>query len=243
MYRLIIADDETIVLNGIKNTIDWNALGVEVVAIAKDGDEFYKKALECMPDIALVDIRMPSMDGLTAIGKLNPLLSHCQFIIFTAYQDFNYAKKALELGVMAYITKPILKNEVIDKVKLAIRRLESAYTERNPKTETAMSSIEQVTRYMQSHVDTDYTLMDVADYMQMNPAYLSRYFKEKMNMTFGEYDKKLKMERASDLLLTTNLKMYEIADRLGYKSTQHFSRIFKEYASMTPMEYRQRRKS
>lgn len=243
MYRLIIADDETIVLNGIKNTIDWNALGVQVVAVAKDGDEFYKKALEYMPDIALVDIRMPSMDGLTAIGKLNPLLCHCQFIIFTAYQDFNYAKKALELGVMAYITKPILKNEVIDKVKLAIRRLESSYPERIPKTEIAMSSIEQVTRYMQSHVDTDYTLMDVADYMQMNPAYLSRYFKEKMNMTFGEYDKKLKMERASDLLLTTNLKMYEIADRLGYKSTQHFSRIFKEYASMTPMEYRQRRKS
>ncbi len=96
---------------------------------------------------------------------------------------------------------------------------------------------------MQSHVDTDYTLIDVAEYMQMNPAYLSRYFKEKMNMTFGEYDKKLKMERASDLLLTTNLKMYEIAERLGYKSTQHFSRIFKEYAGMTPMEYRQRRES
>ena len=114
MYRLIIADDERIVLTGIKNTIDWASLDVEVVATAQDGEELYQKAVEYAPDIALVDIRMPGMDGLTAIEKLRPILENCQFIIFTAYEDFSYAKKALELGVMAYITKPVLKNEVIE---------------------------------------------------------------------------------------------------------------------------------
>ena len=63
------------------------------------------------------------MDGLTAIEKLRPILENCQFIIFTAYEDFSYAKRALELGVMAYITKPVLKNEVIEKVSLAVKRL------------------------------------------------------------------------------------------------------------------------
>lgn len=241
MYRLIIADDEKIVLNGIKNTIDWNSLGVEVAAVAGSGEEFYQKAVECMPDIALVDIRMPGIDGLTAIERLKPLLKHCQFIVFTAYQDFNYAKTALELGVMAYITKPVLKNEVIEKVRLAIRRLEAENPDQLQGREWPMLSIEKVKRYMQSHVDMNYTLMDAAEYMQMNPAYLSRYFKEKEQMTFGEYDKKLKMERACELLLTTNLKTYQVADRLGYKSVQHFSRIFKEYTSRTPMEFRQRR--
>ena len=56
-----------------------------------------------------------------------------------------------------------------------------------------------------------------------------------------EYDKKLKMDRAAQLLLSTNMKTYEIASQLGYKSVQHFSRIFKEYYNYTPMEYRQRR--
>ena len=83
--------------------------------------------------------------------------------------------------------------------------------------------------------------MDVAEYMQMNPAYLSRYFKEKTQETFLEYDKRIKMERAMELLWTTNMKTYEIANQLGYKSPQHFSRIFKEYNGYTPMEYRQRR--
>ena len=57
----------------------------------------------------------------------------------------------------------------------------------------------------------------------------------------AEYDKKLKMDRAAQLLLSTNMKTYEIASQLGYKSVQHFSRIFMEYYNYTPMEYRQRR--
>ena len=240
MYRLIIADDERIVLNGIKNTIDWESLGIKVVAWAQDGEEFYRKAVEYTPDIALVDIRMPGMDGLTAIGKLRPLLENCQFIIFTAYEDFAYAKRALELGVMAYITKPVLKNEVIEKVQMAVRRLEDRRRlRREDSSQTA--AIDQIKRYMRAHVDSDYSLMDVAEYMQMNPAYLSRYFKEKTQETFLEYDKRIKMERAKELLWTTNMKTYEIANQLGYKSSQHFSRIFKEYNGCTPMEYRQRR--
>lgn len=233
MYRLIIADDEKIVLNGIKNTINWEGLGIEVAATAENGREFYDKAIEFQPDIALVDIRMPQMDGLVAIEKLKPLIPHCQFIIFTAYEDFHYAKKALELGVMGYITKPVLKNEVIEKAELAIKRLEAG-------REKSQSAIERIKKYMQSHVDSDYTLMDVAEYMQMNPTYLSRYFKEKTHETFMEYDKKLKIERAGDLLTTTSMKTYEIAEKLGYKSVQHFSRIFKESTGMTPIEYRQR---
>lgn len=251
MYRLIIADDEKIVLNGIKNTIDWNSLGVEVAATAGNGQEFYDNAIAYQPDIALVDIRMPIMDGLTAIEKLKPILGSCQFIIFTAYEDFSYAKKALELGVMGYIAKPVLKNEVIDKVKLAVKRLEKQKNEKTPddrnETESLRpekskhsSAIEKIKRYMQSHVDSDYSLIDVAEYMQMNSAYLSRYFKEKTQETFVEYDKKLKMERAEYLLVTTNMKTYEIAAQLGYKSTQHFSRIFKEFAGMSPIEYRQK---
>lgn len=239
MYRLIIADDERFVLNGMKNAINWEELGVTVVAWAEDGEEFFQKAVEHDPDIALVDIRMPNMDGLTAIEKLRPILKDCQFIILTAYQDFSYAKRALELGVMAYITKPVLKSEVIEKVKLAVQRL----NEKGREVKSSQSAgIEQIKRYMQSHVDSDCSLIDVAEYMQMNPAYLSRYFKEKTNMTFGEYDKQLKMERAQELLLTTNMKTYEIAYQLGYKSVQHFSRIFKEYSGMTPMDYRQGRK-
>ncbi len=265
MYRIIIADDERVVLNGIKNTINWERLGIEVAATAENGQEFYEKAIETQPDIALVDIRMPQLDGLTAIERLKPLIPDCQFIIFTAYEDFHYAKKALELGVMGYITKPVLKNEVIEKVELAKTRIEQSraemsqweqgqpgrgqgergqanrgQAEREQRERDQLSAIERIKKYMQSHVDSDYTLMDVAEYMQMNPTYLSRYFKEKTHETFMEYDKRPKMERAEDLLTATSMKTYEIAEKLGYKSVQHFSRIFKESTGMTPIEYRQK---
>lgn len=242
MYRVIIADDEKIVLNGIKNTIDWAALDVEVVATAEDGEAFYQKALEFSPDIALVDIKMPKMDGLEAIEKLKPKLESCQFIIFTAYEDFAYAKKALELGVMAYITKPVLKDEVVENVKRAVNRLNKQSTGEHQMSHQTSSVIDRIKRYMQLHVDSDYTLINVAEHMQMSPAYLSRYFKEKTHETFMEYDKKIKMERACELVTSTNMKTYEIADLLGYKSVQHFSRIFKEYTGVSPIEYRHRSK-
>lgn len=246
MYRLIVADDERIVLNGIVNTIPWDELGVQVVATAENGKDLYEKCIRYLPDILLVDIRMPEEDGLTVIGKLKPLFPDCQFIIVTAYEDFNYAKKAIELGVLGYITKPVLRNEVMENVRSAVGKLQEIRKESrsgNEKMRTggADSLIDRIIRYMQSHIDSDFTLMDVADYVQMNSAYLSRYFREKTGTSFIDEVKRMKVERAQYLLRSTNMKLYEISDQLGYKSVQYFSKLFKEATGATPIEYRQKR--
>lgn len=73
----------------------------------------------------------------------------------------------------------------------------------------------------------------------MNPAYLSRYFKEKTGENFVDYCKAVKLEKACQLLQETNMKIYEIANELGYTNAQHFSTVFREKVGMTPLEYRQ----
>lgn len=241
MYRLIIADDEEMVREGIRKTIPWEHMGVTVTACVGDGRALYQQAISTCVDIALVDIRMPVMDGLEAIERLKAELPGCEFIIFTAYEDFSYAKKALELGVMAYITKPVLPSEVIEKVQLAVKRLEKRRggLVRNADAADA-APISRIKRYIRSHLDSKLSLTEVAEYMQMNPTYLSRYFKEKTGVNFADYCKQAKMERARELLLHTNLKIYEIASQLGYQSTQHFSTAFKEWEGSTPLECRQR---
>lgn len=236
MHRMIIADDEAIICQGIRDTIDWASLGVEVVACVGDGRALVDKAVALRADIALVDIQMPVMDGLTAIERIQQELPACEFIIFTAYEDFAYAKKAIDLGVMAYITKPVLKDEVIAKVKLAIRRLDSRAQGDMEQTETTPTG--RIKQYIKNHIESRVTLMEVAEYMQMNPAYLSRYFKENTGENFMDYCRRIRMGRAKQLLLNTNLKIYEIAGRLGYQNAQAFGTAFRELEGVSPVAFR-----
>lgn len=240
MYRMIIADDEAIICQGIRDAIDWASYGVQVVACVGDGRSLYEQAIAHKVNIALVDIQMPVMNGLAAIEKIRQEMPGCEFIIFTAYEDFAYARKAIDLGVMAYITKPVLRDEVIDKVQLAIRRLRRSEDHARDSAEQPGEGapIARIKRYIHANIESRVSLMEVAEYMQMNPAYLSRYFKENTGVNFVDYCRSLRMKRARELLENTNLKIYEIASRLGYRNAQAFGTAFKELEGITPAAYR-----
>lgn len=239
MYRLIIADDERMVIQGIKKSLPWKDLEIIEVELAENGQELMEKSKAFQPDIAIVDIHMPKMNGLECIQRLKVIVPSCCFIILTAYADFEYAKRAIDLGVLAYITKPIMRAEIIENIKKAVMQLKS----RQGRVETGMepphdSQISRLKKYLQSHVDAEISLRDAAEYMHMNASYLSRYFRERTKVSFSDYVKGLKIARAEYLLSTTSMKTYEISDLLGYKSVQYFSKLFKEATGMTPMEYR-----
>lgn len=255
MYKLIIADDEQIVLDGIADTIPWNDYGITVVGKANNGKDLMELAILHNADIVLTDIRMPEMDGLDAIGRLQNLINDVEFVVITAYQEFEYAKKAIELGVTGFITKPVLKKEVIDQVLLAKKKSEERrinnealasikeVLERNEesnKFKVPETAIERAISYMRNHIDKGVMMTEVAEYMNMNPSYFSRYFKEDMGISFIDFVKNLKIERAKELLDTSNMKIYEISSSLSYNSVQYFSTMFKNATGLTPQEYKNR---
>lgn len=113
MYRILIVDDEFLVRLGLKTTIDWKANGYEVVGEASNGREALEMVKILKPDIVLVDIKMPIMDGLefiTEVRKTNRTLS---FIILSNYESFAYAKRAMVLGVSQYLLKSEINEEVL----------------------------------------------------------------------------------------------------------------------------------
>ncbi|MBQ9325654.1 MAG: response regulator [Clostridia bacterium] len=234
MIALVIADDEIYVREGLRDSIDWKSLGVTVVDCVGNGHALYEACIRHKADIALVDIRMPGMDGLTAIERIRPEVPHCQFILFTAYEEFSLAKRAIDLGVIGYLTKPVSRADVMEKVRQAIGILGKS-ADSTPE----LSNLDRICAYMKDHLSEGLSLLDVADYMQMNPTYLSRYFKEKMGMNFVDYHRHLRIERAKALLTGSNLRMYEIAERVGYQNPQHFATAFREETGMTPGLYRQ----
>lgn len=116
MLKVLVVDDEYLVLDSLKMIISKNFNDVKVVGTASSGREAIEKALELKPDVVFMDIHMPGIDGIEAIRQIKASNSEIFFVILTAYEYFDYAKEALNLGVFEYLLKPINKAKVIDTV-------------------------------------------------------------------------------------------------------------------------------
>lgn len=119
MLRMIIADDEFIVRDGLRHVINWSNFGIEIIAEAKNGQEAYDLCISMNPDILLTDIRMPFMDGLEVASKLKENGCESRIIIVSGIQDFNYAKTALSINAEGYILKPVS----IDELETVVRKV------------------------------------------------------------------------------------------------------------------------
>lgn len=124
ILKMLIADDEPKIRQGIAEFMDWESLGIQVAGLARNGKELVSQCRLTAPDLCLVDICMPHMDGLDAIAEIRCFLPETRFIIISGYEEFDYARRAVSSGVEAFILKPIdevLLAETVRKAAEAIR--------------------------------------------------------------------------------------------------------------------------
>lgn len=112
MFKVLIADDEPMIREGLKSLIDWADYGFEIAGTAANGKEAADKQKELQPDLILVDIRMPIMDGLEAIAEMRRTGADCHIVILSGYAEFDYARQAIAMGVDGYLLKPIDEEEL-----------------------------------------------------------------------------------------------------------------------------------
>lgn len=125
MLKMIIADDEEIVREGLSSVIPWHDYGVEIIGLAEDGEEAYRMCQELKPDILCTDIRMPLMDGLGLAYKLKEEEnSSIRIILVSGVQDFEYAKTALRVEAEAYILKPVKIQEITEVIQKVVTSIE-----------------------------------------------------------------------------------------------------------------------
>lgn len=114
MLKVLIADDEQKIRHGLKNSLCWSDLGMEVAGEAEDGEIALQKAKELKPDILLVDICMPFLSGLDLVEKLETELPGCVVVVITGHDEFSYAQQAIRLRVFDYLLKPIVKDQLYE---------------------------------------------------------------------------------------------------------------------------------
>ena len=112
LYRIILVDDEEEVRKSIIRKIDWEAVGFSVAGDAENGEDALEKIEVLEPDVVLTDIRMPYMDGLTLAERLRQKYPSIKIVIFSGYDDFEYAKRAIKINVAEYILKPVNVEEL-----------------------------------------------------------------------------------------------------------------------------------
>ncbi len=243
MYKVILVEDEAILREGLYLTTPWAQHGFEVVGQAGDAAEGERLILEKQPDLVITDIRLPKVSGLDMIEALTGKIM-CDYIIISGHGEFDYARRAISLGVREYLLKPIDDAELLgalDKLRTQIDRRKALLSPRpRPASETSQGDryVEAALEYIERNLGENITVRSVAEALFISESYLTKLFKRKRGQSFLDTLTEARMREAVRLLRGSNLKVYEIANRLGYQDTQYFSALFRKYAGANPSEYK-----
>lgn len=252
MYKLLIVDDETEILEGLKTIIDWENNGITLCGEACNGIEALEKIHQLTPDIVIMDIRMPLLDGLELLARVYQSNLPVKCIILSGYDDFYYAQKAIDLKAANYLLKPCRPNDILEAVLKVKAELDEAgqkealfnkykqqYQESLPTlTENTNKLVKTAIGFIYSNYSKDITLDFIAKKIFITPGYLSQLFKQETGINFLDFLNQHRIQKAKEYLTSSFLKNYEISDKVGFKDEKYFSQVFKRYTGLTPTQYR-----
>lgn len=235
--RVLLVDDEIMIREGFKHLFDWEAHDCQVIGEAADGMEAMNQIDALQPDIVIMDINIPIMNGLKVIQCSRMKHPEIAFVIVSGYDDFSYCREALRLKITDYILKPVNYEEFgacIDNLKIALFRQQLPQEE----TQGEERPIMAITRYLQEHLSEDISLSILAEEFHLSAQYISQLFKSEIGVNFLAYLTNIRMERAKKLLLSTALSIGEISEQLGFGDYRVFTKVFKKSEGVTPSQYR-----
>lgn len=237
MYRVMIIDDEKPLRSLLKMAVNWEALGLEVSGEAASGIEAINTIDEIKPDIVFVDIRMPFMDGIEFSKLAMKRYEHLKIIVLTAFDEFEYARTCIGIGVAEFLLKPLVKEEITEACLKVIKQLR----EQVPKQETEYAEItgnfNKIKEYIRKNYNhSELNLTAIAQEFGFNASYLSRRFKADTGESIIDYLTKCRMEKAKECA-RQKMFMYITAKEVGIPDPNYFGKCFKKYTGKAYSEF------
>ncbi|MCE1197003.1 response regulator [bacterium] len=238
MLRLLIIDDESTIRTGVATYFPWASLGIEVAGACRDGLEALALMEKTQVDLVLCDIGMPRMNGIAFAEAVRGRDYRCDIVFISAHKDFDYAKRAIELGVREYIVKPAGYEELFEVFSKLVREWEFT-RERQLASERAAQPIaaesalapsatlpERTRRLIEADLAA-ITLPAAAEKLGMSPNYLSAKLRQECGKTFSDLLLEARMARASVLLQDPASRVGQVARLVGYANTKSFIRAYR----------------
>lgn len=232
--KVLLVDDEVKIREGFKRLFDWEEHDLEVIGEASDGLEALSKIDEYKPNIVVMDINIPIMNGLKVIEMSKVRHPNTAFIIVSGYDDFNYCKQALKLKIADYLLKPVDYEEfgtVIDNLRISLY-------EKKIEEDVDDHLINKIAQYIREHLDEDISLNLLSDKFALNAQYISQLFKNQIGVNFLSYLTSICMQKAKSLLLSSAKTIVEVSVAVGYNDYRVFTKVFKKHVGVSPSQYR-----
>lgn len=243
MYKILIADDEMIERMVLRKKLIDNFGDKCEIRVAENGREVVEKFKQSGADLLILDIEMPGMNGLEAAEEIRRMGSECSIIFLTAFNEFDYAKKAISVHALEYLLKPCDDKELVLSVEEAIRvRKLSEGSSKMEAFEDAelrkSSTADAILKYIEGHYGDELSVQVMAEKFAYSEVYFCRLFKQHFGESFVSFLTDYRIKRAVELLKTTGMSVKDIGKTVGYEDSNYFTKVFKRVMKVIPSEFR-----
>lgn len=236
--KLLIADDEESIRNGIRNYVRLHTDRIEQIYLAQNGQQALDAIIQYQPQIMLLDIQMPVMNGIEVMKEAAKAGILPRTIILSGYDDFKYAQQAIRYGVEEYVLKPCRSTEVMRLLNKIIDEICGGESREKMPEISSNAIVNQAVEYMHEHYNEELTLVDVAEKVGISSGYLSTLFTQNLGSGFIDTLNGIRVERACVYLQQNQMKTYEVAFKVGFRDEKYFSKVFRKVRGMSPSEYK-----
>ncbi len=249
MYSVLIVEDEAVIARGLQYAFDWSSTDCVVTAVARNGIEGFNLIKQHTPQIVLADISMPLLNGLDMIALAKDAGCLFEAIIITGYEEFPLAQKAIGLGVVEYLLKPVDHKALLLAVNKAKEHLEQIKLLQQVKARGPLESSllpkktsnsrlgEQIITYVNTYFAEPISIQSIADYLNVSYSTITKCFKEETNMTLNEYINRVRISKSIELMRTKKETIYMIAELVGFTDYKYFIKVFSKYVQVTPNQF------
>lgn len=253
MWNILVADDEVIERMIVKKILtDYYHDSCRVYEVG-NGREAIEAADRYSPQVAVMDISMPGINGMEASMAIKKSHPDCCVIFLTAYDDFEYARQAVSIHAIDYLLKPCSDEELISAVDAALdhykkyaqfqewasRPLQQSPYETeltDDKRHSAMAL--EIISYIKENYRRDLSLHDVAERLHFSEVYFCKFFKNNFNVNFTSYITNLRIDEAKELLKDPDINIKDVGIQVGYPDPNYFAKVFKRITGQSPSDYR-----
>lgn len=253
MYTMVIINPEQAEICSLAATVKGQSW-FELVGEAYDAEIGLQLLETAQPHLAFVDVQLSKVSGLELLKRAATLNLPTQFIMISAHAEFAYVQKAMFYNAICYCLKPFSKNELYDGMEKAYNKLEADINMLKPAMPTAVASdnslnlkdkqlttnrmVAEMLQYVHAHFQNDISVQDLANLCFINQSYAGQLFRQEVGDTFNNYLTQIRMKKAVELIVKTNLSIAAVSVAVGYRDYFYFAKVFKRVTGVTPSNYR-----